>query len=80
MRVSLALWQGMVDARTTENDFSVVKSMAKHKKGRKKRHISPARKAAFMRGRKAALSAGWKPFTKMSKTQKAAFRKAYHKA
>ena len=52
--------------------------MAKKKRAKKKRHISSSRKAAFCRGRKAALAAGWKAFTKMSVKQKAAFRKAYH--
>jgi len=50
------------------------------KKGHKKRHISSSRKAAFMRGRKAALAAGWTPFTKMSAKEKAAFRAAYNKS
>jgi len=36
-------------------------------------------KRAFMAGREAALKAGWKPFTKMTKKQKQAFQEAYNK-
>jgi hypothetical protein len=36
------------------------------------------RQQAFKAGRKAALKEGWKPFTKMSKTQHKAFVRAYH--
>jgi hypothetical protein len=35
------------------------------------------RQAAFKAGRAAAAEKGWKPNTKMTKTQKAAFNKAY---
>jgi len=52
--------------------------LVKRKKGHKKRKGHNV--AAFCRGRKAALAAGWKPFTKMSAKQKSAFRSAYHKA
>jgi len=37
------------------------------------------RQRAFMAGREAALKAGWKPFTKMTKKQKQAFQEAYNR-
>jgi hypothetical protein len=48
------------------------------KKAHKKRHIDAGRKKRFLAARKAALDAGWKPFTKMSKSQKAAWSKAFN--
>jgi len=51
--------------------FRLPKSLLK----RKKRHISAAQKKRFGAARAAAIKAGWQPFTKMNKEQKAAFRK-----
>jgi hypothetical protein len=46
--------------------------MPKKKKRKSKRRGS----SHFNAARKAAIAAGWKPFTKMSAKQKAAFRNA----
>jgi len=62
------------------------KSMQKHaartaiskRPKRKGRKLDAGRKKRFLAARDAALAAGWKPFTKMSKTQKAAWTKAFH--
>lgn len=42
-----------------------------------KRKISPAQKRKFSSARKAALAAGWQPFTKMTAAQKKAFSSAF---
>lgn len=36
------------------------------------------RQSAFKAGRKAAIKEGWKPFTKMTKTQHHAFVEGFH--
>ena len=62
---------GHGEGRCPNCGFKLQKSLLK----RKKRHISAAQKKRFGTARAAAIKAGWKPFTKMNKEQKAAFRK-----
>jgi hypothetical protein len=63
--------RGHGEGRCPQCGFKLPKSLLK----RKKRHISAAQKRRFNAARNAALKAGWKPFTRMNKEQKAAFRK-----
>jgi hypothetical protein len=63
--------RGHGEGRCPNCGFKLAKSLFK----RKKRHISGAQKRRFSAARSAAIKAGWQPFTKMNKEQKAAFRK-----
>lgn len=63
--------RGHGEGRCPNCGFRLPKSLLK----RKKRHISAAQKKRFSAARAAAIKAGWQPFTKMNKEQKAAFRK-----